>query len=232
MLNYKMIVGLGFARANIEYNDFANKRLLAILGRDDLGRADFVRYLLKKMGESAKDYPLELTVIDDENGSLSYCKDNPALTGYYMDKEDVSDIIEEIYELAIARKNKMMLDRNIDGEPLRVIVFGSSNAPDVISSNKEIAEKFWKVVRAEEYSELRIAVIFTAILNEPLTAMSNQALIMIKNCMNTLCFENIEDIKFIDISADIKKRVKEPNAVGDAFFITDRMVKRIKTVSK
>ena len=50
--------------------------------------------------------------------------------------------------------------------------------------------------------------------------------------MNTLCFENMEDIKFVDIPMGIKKQVKETNSVGDAFFITDGKVKRVKTVSE
>ena len=49
--------------------------------------------------------------------------------------------------------------------------------------------------------------------------------------MNAICFENVEDIKFIDIPMEIKKQVKEKNSVGDAFFITDGKVKRVKTVS-
>ena len=232
MINYKMIIGLGFAKANIEYDDLLNKRLLAILGRDDMGRSNFVRYILNKIGESAADYPIALTVIDDEKGSLSYCKDNPALCEYYADKEDTADVIDKAYELAKARKNKMMLERNLDREPLHVIVFGSSKVPDVIAENAETVDKFKRLVREKECADLKISLIFTDIENEILTAMSNQALIIIRNCMNTLCFENMEDIKFVDIPMGIKKQVKETNSVGDAFFITDGKVKRVKTVSE
>ena len=126
----------------------------------------------------------------------------------------------------------MMIERNLDREPLHVIVFGSSKATDVIAESTETVKKFRKLVREKECENLKISIIFTEIENELLTSMSNQPLIIIRNCMNAICFENVEDIKFIDIPMEIKKQVKEKNSVGDAFFITDGKVKRVKTVSE
>ena len=232
MVNYKLIIGLGFAKANIEYDDLLSKRLLAISGRDELGREDFVYYILNKLCESSLDYPIEITVIDDEKGSLSFCRDNPAINGYFTDKEDAWDVIDRTFELALARRNKKMIERNIDREPFNVIVFGGQKAPDVIAENKDTVNKFSRLVKSKEFSDLKISFIFADVENVALTSMSNQTNIIIRNCMNTIFFENIEDIRFVDIPVQVKNQVKDKNSVGDAFYISDGKIKRVKTVSR
>ncbi len=230
MSDYQMLVGLGYAKANPEYNDLLKKPLLAILGRDDLGRGSFIRYAFSKMGESVGDYPLELYVVDDDKESLVYCKDNPALASYSSEGMDIIDLIDREYELAQKRFNKKMMEGDLHGEPVHVIVLASSKAPDIIRENEETFMKFKSLVT--KYANCRISILFTNIENVTLTAVSNPVLIVIRNCMNVLCFENMDSIKFVDININIKRQVKKPNAPGDAFFITDGKIKRVKTVSR
>lgn len=228
MKDYKMLVGLGYAKANPEHNDLMKKPLLAILGRDDLGRANFIRYTLEKMGDSVGEYPIDLTVIDDEKGSLAYCQDNPALEHYTTDQMEIIDVIEDAYNLAKNRFNKKMSGASIDNEPLKLIVLASSKAPDILRESEETFEMFKGLIT--KFANCRVSIIFTNIENTPLNAMSNPVLIVIRNCMNVLCFEDMQNIQFVDININIKRQVKKPSAPGDAFFISDGKIKRLKTV--
>ena len=228
MTDYKMLVGLGYAKANPEYNDLLKKPVLAILGRDDLGRSDYIRYTMDKLGESVGEYPVELTVIDDEKESMSYCKDNPAIRHYTEDSMEIIDVIEDAYNLAKTRFNKKMTGESIDHEPLHVIVLASQKAPDILRENSDTYDMFKSLIT--RYANNRVSIIFANIENVTLNALSNPALIVIRNCMNVLCFEDMADIKFVDININIKRQVKKPNAKGDAFFISDGKIMRVKTV--
>ena len=228
MTDYKMLVGLGYAKANPEYNDLLKKPVLAILGREDLGRSDFLHYTMDKLGDSVGEYPVELTVIDDEQGSMSYCQSNPALRHYTEDQMEIIDVIEDAYNLAKARFNKKMTGESIDHEPLHVIVFASQKAPDVLRENSDTYDMFKSLIT--RYANCRVSIIFANIENVTLNALSNPALIVIRNCMNVLCFEDMANIKFVDININIKRQVKKPNAKGDAFFISDGKIMRVKTV--
>lgn len=228
MMDYKMLVGLGYAKATPEYNDLSKKPLLAILGKDEMGRSNFIRYSLSKLGESVGDYPVELVVIDDEKGSLAYCKDNDAIAKYSADDMDIVEAVEEAYEIAQKRFNKKMIGENISGEPLRVVVFAGSNAHDVISQNDELFDKFKSIVT--KYANCKVSIIFTNIENTILSSLSSRTLIVIRNSMNLLFFENMRDIKFMDININIKRQVKKDNNPGDAFFISEGKIKRVKTV--
>lgn len=228
MTDYKMLVGLGYAKANPEYNDLVKKPLLAILGRDDLGRSDFIRYTMDKFGESVGDFPVEITIIDDEKGSLSYCQDNPALKHYTEDQMEIIDVIEDAYNIAKGRFNKKMTGESISGEPLQVIVLASPKITDVIRESGEVYDKFKSLIT--KYANCRVSIIFTNVENVTLNALSNPVLIVIRNCMNVLCFEDMADIKYVDINVNIKRQVKKPNTKGDAFFISDGKIMRVKTV--
>ncbi len=228
MNDYKMLVGLGFAKANAEYNDLMTKTVLAIIGRDDLGRSDYVKYALSKLGESMTDFPLEISVIDDENGSLSYCRDNPAVVNYSKDPMEILDAIDNLYTTAQSRFNKKMMGTPILEEPFKLLVFASNKVPEVIKDNDEMFNKFKSLIA--KYSGCKTSIIFTNIDNVSLNALSNPVLVVIRNYMNVLCFEDMADIKFIDININIKRQVKKANTKGEAFFINEGKIKRVKAV--
>lgn len=229
MKGYKMLVGLGFAKANPEYNDLLSKSILAITGRDDLGKAEFIRYSLNKMGESIAEYPIEITVVDGEENKLSYCKENPAVVHYTKDEAEVVDILENAYKTAQSRFNNRMMGRSIEAEPLKLVIFENKNVPEIIKGNDEIFIKFKNLVT--KYAGCKVSIMFTNIENEEVNGLSNPVLIVIRNYMNVLCFENMADIKFVDIDVNIKRQVKKLNSKGEAFFINDGKIKRVRAVT-
>ena len=226
--DYKLMLGLGYAKANPIYNDLIQKPILALVGREDLGRNAFVKYSITKLGDSSYEYPVEMYVVDDEKESLAYCRDNPAVVKYTSNQMEIVDIIDTAYSTAISRFNKKMLGNSYEIEPLILLVFAGESVPDVISESDDCYNKFKSIIT--RYAGCKVSMLFTNISNNKVSSSSAKALIVIRNFMNVLCFEEMKDIEFVDINVEIKRQVKTTVTKGDAFYVSDGKITRMKTV--
>ncbi|WP_051195209.1 type VII secretion protein EssC [Pseudobutyrivibrio ruminis] len=228
MKDYKMLVGLGYATTNPEYNDMKKNPIMGIIGRDELGRSDYVKYMFRKFEECIGGNPVQIHVVDDASGSLSYCKDDVTVKEYTDNQMEIIDVIEVLYNKARERFAKKSIGGDISSEPLVVAVFADKKAPDVIYENQEAYDMYRHITK--EYLNCKVTIIFTNVENKPLGVSPNPVMFSIKNSLNTLFFEDMKDIRLIEINPGIVRQVKKPNAKGDAFYIADGKIKRVKTI--
>ena len=71
---------------------------------------------------------------------------------------------------------------------------------------------------------------FTNTPNIAVGTMGNPVLGSIRESQNIIIFEDLANIKLLNIPSQMVRQIKKPNASGDAFYVTGRKFKRIKTL--
>ena len=106
------------------------------------------------------------------------------------------------------------------------MVLNTSAIVDLIKADAQIFEQFQKLSGMCKFC--RITLLFTQIDNAAVTIVSNPILKSIRDCGNLMIFENMADIKFINVPMAAVRAVKKQAAVGDACYITATSIMRIK----
>ncbi|SEL60155.1 hypothetical protein SAMN04487770_11351 [Butyrivibrio sp. ob235] len=227
MQGYQLLSGLNYATTLPEFNDLSKNIITGILGTEELGRGDYVKYIIRKLQESSSYDPVELYIADDRSKELSQFSSLSCVAEYTSDNMEVIDFVEKAYETAKANHEKAVSGEPLDDVPLMVLMINSPKAPDVIHDNEEVYNKY--KVLTSDYTESKVAIIFSNLENETLTVLSNPILNGISDSGNVLMFEEIGDINFISIPPLMVARVKKSPSKGDAFYLKGSTIKRIKT---
>ncbi len=227
MQRYKVLAGLGYATTLPEYNDLETNIITGILGQDELGRSNYVNYLIKKLLENDQDNPVEMYIVDNSSRELGKYASESCVREYTTDKMEVVDFVERAYETAKDNHERVLDGESIEDEPLMVLIINDSKVPDIISDNEDLYKKYNELV--SDYKQRKVAIIYTNVQNEPLTVLSNPVLLGIKDSGNVLMFEALGDIEFISIPPLMLMKVKKDPGKGDAFYLKGSTIKRIKT---
>ena len=226
--NYKIPVGLSYATTEAEYNDLLNYPLLGILGRDDLGKSTYIRYMLGKLEECSDDNPVEMHIVDDESQSLSEFSKYSVVNEYTSNEMEIVDIIDQLYKVAKNRQEVIKNGGTIESEKLVIGLFNDSKAPDSIYSRQETYSQYQEIIKT--FKKCKVVIMFTNTPNIAVGTMGNPVLGSIRESQNIIIFEDLANIKLLNIPPQMIRQIKKPNASGDAFYVTGRKFKRIKTL--
>ena len=226
--DYNLVVGLAYSNVEPVYNNILENVVTGIYGRDELGRDSYVRYILKKMAAEAGSNAIKLTVIDDAKGSLKAICDTLAIHDYTDNSMELVDIMESLRQTAINRKEILERNESLENEPLKVVVFNDPKVADVINSQAELKQEYLQIISA--YANCKISFIFTNLPNIALAAGSNQILLDVRNRGNMLFFEDLKNIKLVNIPAQAIRQIKKENAKGDAYYTKEGKIIRLKTM--
>lgn len=227
MSDYRLLAGLSYKTTLAEYVSLLDKPLMGIMGRDDLGRTSYVRYLLKKLADAETDNPSRLYVIDGAAGSLSECSAYGNTAQYSANASDAVQIIATLYEEAQKRAELMAEDAGaLSKYPLLTAVFNTAVVIELIKGNEETFAQYQKLITT--YKRCRICLIFTEIDNVGVTIVSNPIMKNLRDCGNLLIFENLGDIKIINVPMAAIRSVKKQSVSGDACYISGNSMMRIK----
>ena len=113
-------------------------------------------------------------------------------------------------------------------EPV-VFIISHEDAIDHISSNNSLLDVYKELNK--KYKGLKLFTIFTKVENQIISYGSPEVLRMMKDNYQLLMFESISDIKLFDVPSNLIRKYKNSLDSGDAFFLSNNELKRIKTVS-
>ncbi len=226
--NYNMLVGLAYSNVEPVYNDIATNHVTGIYGRDELGREIYVKYLIRKAMLDSDACPMEVSVVDDSSGPLGKFCESIGVKRYTDNAMELVDVMDYIHSVAVRRYELLQNKDELTDEPLLLVVFNDSKIAEKMDENESLKKKYNEIVNL--YSNCKISFIFANLPNIILSADSSSIYLDVRNRGNMLFFEDLGNIKIINVPTQFIRQLKKPNGKGDAFYTKDGKLIRLKAM--
>lgn len=225
---YSYPIALDYSNVDVVSLDFEKINELCIIGNDISRRM----YVLKSIIQTVEKYILgssiNLYVIDDVNRQLKEYKEKNYTDEYTLDYSRLGEIIINLESLFEERYNKLL--QNETGAnicmPLQLIVINSKEAIEYISTNKQILEKYNKLVK--QYRTLGICFIYSDIEDVSVPYSAPELMKRFKENKNALITtQKLKEFKFCELQPTIVRNMK-PLEAGDVYLLSGTEVSRMK----
>lgn len=227
---YNIPLGINYENTEPIWMPLLETNLLAISGRPQMGRTNYVCYLINKLEINHVNDPVEIYILDDYERKLSKFKENETVLYYGNSSRDVEIVTDRIKEKVKKRQQNVEADSAEQRIviPLIVIILNDKTAIDTISKNKDMLKIYQEVING--YSKLKMCVLLTNIENSMIGFQAPELLKMAKNNHHMLLFHNIGEQKLIDVTMGFAREYKKEIVSGEAFYQKGSKTVKVKTV--
>ncbi len=201
---------------------------MAILGKENAGKLNYIKYLFENIQKNIFDYPVEAYVVDSFEQRLGVLKEYPFVENYTTDSSYFEVLSEKIEDICKERQEKLQQGQlNLSDEPLIVVVVNNSGVYDTSKITKEASTQWKNMIK--QYRSMKMLFIMAAIENGTIGVTSSEILKHIKETRNILYFDELATIKVTDVPIAMQRQFKQNVNQGDAFWITKNDIVRVKT---
>lgn len=225
----KVIIGLDYTSILPVAVELKSGDVLSLTGKNQTDRETFAKYFMDTIVQKASGNT-ELYVLDDATKKMGECEFNPNTAMYLTSYHDVPPMIEEINQ-RIEQRYEMysagMFDE-LEMEPWIILVIDSADIMLNMSGDNKIMKymKEWLV----KYKNMKIFVFMPDIENNSISFNSPEMLKIVKDNRHYMVFDDVCNIKICDISVSASKKYSKPIETGDAYYIKDNELVKIKVV--
>lgn len=225
----ELMLGLDYASIEPVKINLNDTGMMILSGKKEESRKSFAKYIIrmfleKKFGDA------ELYILDSIAGKWADMEMLPETAFYATDAESSSSIIYELGQVAEQRYLDQ-INRHSEAQQSDawcVVVVDNYDAILTLSSDKNamtILKDIWG-----KYSGTRIIFIFTDINNGSIPFNAPEIMKIIKDRKNYIIFDEISNIKITDVPLSLTRKYTKPLEAGDAYWIQDGDVKKIRTI--
>lgn len=229
---YMVPIGIKYSSVQYESIDLSTIGVLATMGREKVGKSNFVKYMLKVINDNIFTYLSEAYVVDGEERALEEVQSYGFVEQYTTSILELESYVSRIEEQLIARKEAVAADKyySVKDLPLLLLVIENSEFNNLMLENKKLSAKLSELVKY--YKKYKFMVLVSSIENNNIPFNGPEFLKFIKESHNILVFDHITTVKFVDINVKQQRDNVKPIEVGDAFMFMGNHVDRIKTIYK
>lgn len=227
--NYKMVAGLDYNDVSATTFDLNNLGVLAISGRANSGKSNFVKNIVYNADLNSEASPVNIAVIDGIQRKYESLKHYNSVTEYSILPDQVSKIIDEWYQ-ELEKRYQMLMDgqdKQFASLPLLMLIINNNDAINTISDNSDLLNKY--KLMTTKFKSMKICIIFANIDNSMVTYSSPEVLKALKESRQFMVFEDLDNFKIFDISLSVSRSFKKPIDIGDGYYIRENDVKKLKT---
>lgn len=227
---YTVVAGMDFDTVDVVPINLLKMGYFAISGREKSGKNNFIRYVfscLDKNNNSGQ--PVEAVIIDDYERKLESLEQYGFVSKYTTEFDELDAVLAHMDETSSKRlediKTKGIVAMN--DKPLFVLAIQNAQFFEPNALPKEKAELLKKLLKAAP--KVKMIVMFTNLENAPIPYGGNDIQKQLKDTKNVIFFDDLAAFKPFDIPSSDLRNNRKPIDLGDAFFIMERSVARMKT---
>ena len=231
---YQIPIGIDFASVQYVSIDLTSIGYFAITGKAKSGKTNFIKNIVETIQENIFDNLTRAYVFDDPYMSLDFCKDYGFVEQYELDESSVDSVVSSILEemrrrAALIRENKNLSPADvIKDEPLILMIIENKRIIEYITKNTDLLTQFKELL--EGILDVKMCVIFSDIENLNVGFNTPEVYKVIKNNKKVFVFEDVSEIKFVDVSVKQQKENAKPLQKGDAYMCFQNNMQRIRTI--
>lgn len=142
---------------------------------------------------------------------------------YVSDYSNVATVVDYLHY----ESNKALTNLKTKNEEWFYIIFNDCNYLKLISDDFELKKKFSEVL--DNLTRLNMWIAIADIDNKNISYNTNELVKSIRDSGNVLLFYDLNKSKVIDVSISVMRNNSKRLEYGDAFFIQNGDIERIKT---
>lgn len=226
---YSLVVGLDYATVSpfvIQLNNLGMP--LTITGKEGAGKHNFFKYAVNMLN---KVYPnqTEVHIVDSINKKLSALKTLGNVKNYEFMPENVQSIIVDIEQQLKDRYDEMACgnDDVLRESNLIILIINNKEAIEFISENASIFNSYKNIVG--KFKNMNVCVLFGDYENTNISYSSPDLVKNLRDARHFLYFDDIANLKILDMPLAVMRQFKKPIETGDAYYIKDNECIKIKT---
>ncbi|MCR5144635.1 MAG: type VII secretion protein EssC [Lachnospiraceae bacterium] len=227
--NYKFPIGLSYSEVAPFILDFENIGALGLCGKEINLHIDFIVDIIDWMCKRRDTNPVRVCIFDDVNRNLKECKDLSIVTSYTISTEPIIDILSEWNKMLEIRYQNMVDEVESIDDELLLLIINNNDVAKTIYENMDAMNHYTDMIT--RYKNLKVGVIFINYENANISYDAPEPLRKIKQERHLLYFDDLDNLKVFDIAYEDIKSNKKKLQLGDAYYIKDNSVTKLKLKS-
>ncbi len=225
---FSFILGLNYSTVSPVVFNLSQIGLFAVTGRQGMGKNNFVHYMLNVMNDKYSN-EVQAYVFDNVSRRLQDTKDLSIVKTYSILPDDAKKAIASIHEQLKSRYEELMNGNSeiLDTSPLLLLVLNSRDAIEAISEDASSLEQLKDIVG--RYKNLNVCVVVGEFENKNISYSSPELVKFIRDNKKFLYFDDVANMKIIDLPLATMRTFKKPVSTGDCYYIDDNECKKVKS---
>nr|WP_278416181.1 type VII secretion protein EssC [Mediterraneibacter faecis] len=219
-----IILGLGYDTVLPLVIDIKKKNLIAISGTDNSGKSNFILYCSNYMASLHQN--IRFVIFDDYKKKLATIKEKYEDVNYETTLENTDQLFNELNIILQDQYQDLVHGDGMSDEWI-VLIINNEDVVSKISGTKELLAIFKDMVG--KYKPLNFLVLIGSVPNTPIVYGAMEVYKIVKEDRNLLFFDNLDNIKVLDVPLTIIRNNKKRIETGDAFYIQGNDCYKVKT---
>jgi DNA segregation ATPase FtsK/SpoIIIE, S-DNA-T family len=205
----KQIIGIGYETVSPIVYEIPKNNLLAVCGGENTGKANFLKYILHSMQRTHSD--IELFIFNNYKKKLDSFRTDS--TVYDVTGEQCKDTLINL-DVYLQNKYQSLIAGDELDQAWKVLLINNEDAFQSISGDKVALSAFMNIVG--KYKMLNMFVLLGNVPNAQVVYGAPEIYKIVKEGRNIIFFDNLENMKLVDVSLTIVRHNKKKIETGDA----------------
>lgn len=227
---YRLAVGLSYREVSPVYLDFAALGAIGICGKEKKGHNNFISGILNRLNSNRNVNPVRVTILDDVSRKYKELSELDIVETYSLDIEIILKKIGEWHNILEERYQAMMEERLPKDNALLMLVIQNNDVARKIYEDMDVMNQYMEIIT--RFKALNVCIIFANYANSGVSYDAPEPLRMIKQEQHLLLFDDLDNLKVFDVPYEELKVNKKKLQLGDAYYIKDNSVTKVKLVKK
>lgn len=225
---FTFILGLNYSDISPVLFNLSQIGLFAVAGRQGMGKNNFMHYMLASMDERFGN-SVEAYIFDNVGRRLQDVKDLSIVKKYSILPSEAKNLVIEVHQELKSRYEELMKGNSdiIDTSSLLLLVINSRDAVESISEDSVALEALKDIVG--RYKNLNACVVIGDFENKNISYSSPELVKFIRDNKKFLYFDDVANMKIIDLPLATMRTFKKPVSTGDCYYIDDNECKKVKS---
>lgn len=230
--SYKVPVGLIYDSVEPMYIDLLHQGVFGIMGRPGSGKKRFLHVIMDQLRRNMFSCPVEAFIVDSSGRSLRDLADYGFVREYSIDSMDLITFVEDIYAELIHRYDDVAEGRleNLNESPLMFVIVQNADAIVQLCKNTEALRKYREL--QGRLKEMKVCFLLMDMENAPVPYSGPEIMKSVKEDKNFFYFDNLQNIKICEVSAQTQKLFKKKISPGDCYWLEGNEIHKVKIVKR
>ena len=200
--------------------------MIGLCGRHKAGKGNYIRYVMKALQN--KKVGAQVYVMDDISRKYAELQKHAQVKAYSCNPNEFIDMVDQIHAILADRYEQYMQDEacNMEAYPAIMLIVQNNEALEVLENNYDALEHYKEIVT--KYKKFKITILFSNVENNSISYSAPEPLRILKERNEFIIFDDINNIKVIDVPYEYSKLYRKPIERGDAYYFREQDCKKIK----
>lgn len=229
-LPYEIPLGMEFASIGKRTIDLETAFVQSFTGSGVEMKKTYINYMLNRLISNNDKAPVNIHIVDDASDS-DYVSFKEKVESYVTDLDGTKEIITKVSDRLNERlENQKSGSLDLKNTPLELIVVNSQEMMKLIGSETEMSNKFKSI--SSSLRKMKVCFLLTNVENALLGFSSGELLKTIRENRSVVAFENIKNIKLLDIPMGVAREFKKDLENNDAYMFSGDNIEKIRVVER